>query len=284
MRVDEVYLDGTWLPRDQARVSAFDRGFIFGDGVYELVPAYGRKPFCATGHVARLEKSLRAVGIKNPHSAAEWHALVAEAARRSVADDARIYLQVTRGVAPRLHRFPEAVTPTVFMFADPLVLPDAAVLERGLAAVTQEDFRWLRGDIKSISLMAAVMASERAAQAGAVETIFVRAGVVTDGASSNVLLARGGELFSPVVDRRVLAGVTLALLDEIASQKAKLTFRDLGESELRTADEVLVCSSGREVIPITVLDGETVGTGKPGPLYHLLRDGLRARVRRLDAA
>lgn len=275
---DDVYLNGSWVARVDAKVSAFDRGFIFGDGVYELVQAYARKPFFTQRHVARLARSLDGVGIPNPHSETEWIELFATAAHRTPFADSRIYLQVTRGVAPRRHCFPAEVTPTVFLFADELVLPNAEAIANGLPAVTDNDYRWLRGDIKSISLMAAVLASEKAAAANATETIFIRDGVVTEGASSNVLLVKDGKLLSPVIDQRVLAGVTLTLLDEIAAQGITVEYRDISEAELRAADELMISSSGKEVLAITTLDGKQVGSGTSGPLFKRLYEGFRARV------
>lgn len=284
MNNDDVYLNGAWLARASAQISVFDRGFIFGDGVYELVQSYNRKCFRADLHIARLERSLAAIGIPNPHSADEWEALFNEAATKTEHPDARIYLQVTRGSAPRRHCFPAEVTPTVFMFADELILPGEEAVTHGLKAVTETDFRWLRGDIKSISLMAAVLASEKAAQADATETIFIRDGVLTEGASSNVLVAKDGSLLSPVLDPRLLTGITLTVLAEIAEQDIKVAYRDISEAELRSADEIMISSSGKEIVPITTLDDQQVGDGKPGPMFAKLYAGFNHRKEQLLAS
>ena len=269
----EVYLNNTWLPRDEATVSVFDRGFIFGDGVYELVPAYRHVPFLAERHIARLERSLDAVGIPNPKSAQEWLELIDTAAKRQSFGEQRIYLQVTRGVAPRLHRFPTQPLPTVLIFIDQLVRPDAAQATQGSKAITMPDFRWKRGDIKSISLIAAVMCSEAAAQASATETILLRDGHLTEGASSNILIASDGKLLTPPLDRSVLPGVTLSYIDELAAKAAiKLDYGAVTETQLRTADEILLTSSGKELVAITKLDDQPVGAGRAGPLFCKLYD------------
>ena len=274
----EVCLNGEWVPREKAMVSVFDRGFIFGDGVYEVVPAYGCRPFLAERHVARLGRSLEAVGIADPLGPDRWLGLIGETAARQDFATQRIYLQVTRGVAPRAHRFPDGAAPTYLLFADELVVPDSAP-ESGELAVTMEDFRWMRGDIKSVSLMAAVLASERAAQAGATETIFIRDGLVTEGASSNVLCVVGGELASPVVDSRILHGITMTYAEEVAEGAGHpVARRDVTEKELRGASEVMVSSSGKEIVPVTSLDGEAVGDGRPGPVFAALWQRYREGV------
>ena len=286
MNQDDVYLNGEWITRADAKISVFDRGFIFGDGIYELVQCYERVPFFADLHMRRLAKNLDAVGIPNPRTEQEWIELFNEAAKRSQHENTRIYLQVTRGVAPRRHCFPDEVKPTVFLFSDELILPDENALAKGLRGVTQEDFRWLRGDIKSISLMAAVLASEKAASADATETIFIRDGIVTEGASSNVLVVKDNKLLSPTVDLRILSGITLTVLDKVAKELFGVEYGDISEDTLRNADEVMICSSGKEIVPITLLDDKPVGNGKPGEVYKKLHSGLKDLIEKikLDAA
>lgn len=273
----DIYLNGQWLPRAEARVSVFDRGFIFGDGIYEVVPAYGRKPFLLDRHITRMLENLAKVGIPGIHSEAEWTALVQELVDRQEFEHQKIYLQVTRGMAPRLHSFPAEPEPTVFMFADEMTILSDERAKEGFAGVTTVDFRWMRGDIKSISLLAAVLGSEEARKHGATELLFLRDGVVTEGASSNVLVCKDGAISSPVLDRRVLSGVTVSLADEIAKQAGMpITYRDISEAELRGADEVMITSSGKEVVAIVTLDGKPVGTGASGPIFAQLWAGYRA--------
>ena len=275
----QVNLNGQWLERDQAQISVFDRGFIFGDGVYEVIPVYGHQPFLADRHVTRLGKSLAEVGITDPLGSAAWLELITTTAQRQDFPQQRIYLQVTRGSAPRLHRFPKEPQPTYLIFADPLEIPDVAIAQQGFTAVTHDDFRWLRGNIKSISLLAAVLASEFAAQAGAIETLFVRAGIVTEGATSNIIIAKDDALIAPLVDRRVLAGVTLSFIEECAhTAGCPIQYRDITMAQLQAADEVMISSSTRELAAITTLDGKAVGTGTAGPLFQRLWDIYRTRV------
>ncbi len=275
----EVCLNGEWLPRAEARVSVFDRGFIFGDGVYEVIPAYGKRPFLADRHVARLGRSLEKVGIDNPLSGEQWLALIEEIAGRQEFGNQRIYLQVTRGAAPRLHQFPERPEPTYLVFSDEMALAGREAAERGASAITHEDFRWLRGDIKSTSLMAAVLSSEMAASRGATETIFLRDGVLTEGASSNVLVLVGGELRTHGVDNLILGGITMSFIEEVSRDAGHpLAYSEVSEAELRSAEEVIISSSGKEIVAITSLDGETVGAGKAGPVFMKLWDTYRAKT------
>lgn len=273
----DVYLDGFRVPRDKASVSVFDRGFLFGDGVYEVIPVYNRRPFLAAQHVRRLTECLAQIGISDPHGKQGWIDLIDQLASRQQFADQKIYIQVTRGTAPRRLCFPAHGRPTVLMFADPMNLPEHGKLQRGCAAVTHEDYRWRRGDIKSISLLAAVLLSEHAAAHGADETILIRDGKVTEGASSNVLVCTAGKLAAPASDRLVLRGVTLEHIEKIAAQHGRpVARRDIGEDELRTADEVIICSSTREVSPVTVLDGRQVGDGRAGRQALHLADLYRA--------
>ena len=277
MEGSEVMLNGEWVSRDKAQVSVFDRGFIFGDGIYELVPAYGKKPFLADRHLDRLERNLGKVGMKNPLSKDQWMELLNEIASRQDFDEQRIYLQVTRGAAPRFHSFPGDPTPTYLVFVDQLLLPSQDVVKRGHHAISREDFRWQRGDIKSISLMAAVLSSEMAAQAKATETIFLRDGTLTEGASSNVLVVIGGQLFSPKVNNLILSGITLSFVEEIGKQNDHpLTYRDISEQEFRDADEIMITSSGKEILPITTLDDKKVNSGEAGPVFMDLWNTYRS--------
>lgn len=273
----DVFLNGNWLARDKAAISVFDRGFIFGDGVYEMIPAYHHMPFLAQRHIKRLKRSMKLVGIDNPQSDDAWLELIQTAATRQDFGNQRIYLQVTRGVAQRAHKFPEQVTPTILLFVDPLIKPSRTEAIRGSKAITLPDFRWQRGDIKSISLMAAVLCSEQAAAAGATETILIRDGLLTEGASSNILIVKDGKLSSPPIDPRILAGVTLSYISEIADLVGHpIEYTEVTEEQLRTADEILLTSSGKELVAITALDDKVVGSGKAGPMFECLYDRYHA--------
>jgi D-alanine transaminase len=264
-----VFLNGKFMPVEEARVPVLDRGFIFGDGVYELVPVYSRVPFRIEEHLARLERSLASVRIRNPYSRAEWRDIILQLVAKQPFEDQGVYFQVTRGVARRDHAFPKDAVPTVFIMSNPLVNPPRELVERGAAAVTAVDDRWLHCDIKSISLIGNCLLRQVSADVGAVETILLRDHQLTEASASNVFVVRNGVILSPPKSNLILPGITYDVIAEIA-QAAGLPFefRDVGESELRSADEIWVTSSSKEVLAIVTLDGRPVGGGKPGPLFH----------------
>ena len=264
-----VYLNGKFLPIDEARVPVLDRGFIFGDGVYELVPVYSRVPFRMDEHLARLERSLTEVRIRNPYSRAEWRDIILQLVAKQPFDDQGIYFQVTRGVAKRDHAFPKDAVPTVFVMSNPLVCPPQELVERGASAVTAVDNRWTRCDIKSISLIGNCLLRQVSAEVGAVETILFRDGRLTEASASNVFVVRGGVILSPAKSNLILPGITYDVIAELAqSGGLPMEFRDLTEAEVRGADEVWVTSSSKEVLAVVTLDGRPVGSGKPGPVFH----------------
>jgi len=264
-----VFLNGKFMPVEEARVPVLDRGFIFGDGVYELIPVYSRVPFRIDEHLARLERSLAAVRIRNPYSRAEWRDIILQLVARQPFDDQGVYFQVTRGVAKRDHAFPKDAVPTVFIMSNPLVNPPREVVERGAAAVTAVDNRWQRCDIKSISLIGNCLLRQVSADAGAVETILFRDGKLTEASASNVFVVKGGVILSPPKSNLILPGITYDVIAEIAQAgKLPLEFRDVAESEVRAADELWITSSSKEVLAIVALDGKAVGGGKPGPVFH----------------
>ena len=266
-----VFLNGKFMPIEEARVPVLDRGFIFGDGVYELVPVYSRVPFRMDEHLARLERSLAAVRIRNPYSRAEWREIILQLVDKQTFEDQGIYFQVTRGVAKRDHSFPKDAAPTVFLMSNPLVCPPQELVQRGATAVTAVDNRWLRCDIKSISLIGNCLLRQVSADAGAVETILFRDGKLTEASASNVFVVRGGEILSPPKSNLILPGITYDVIAELA-QAAGLPFdfRDVNEAEVRGADEIWVTSSSKEVLAITMLDGKPVGDGRPGPVFHTM--------------
>ena len=276
-QVAKVFLNGKVLPLGEARVSVLDRGFIFGDGVYELVPVYSRVPFRLDEHLERLERSLAAVAIRNPYSRAQWRAHVNALVAAQPFEDQGVYFQVTRGVAKRDHAFPKDAEPTVFMMANPLVNPPPALVEAGGAAVSAPDNRWLRCDIKSISLIGNVLLRQLSADAGAAETILFRDGKLTEASASNVFIVKRGVIAGPPKSNLILPGITYDVVVELARANGMpIELREVAEAEVRAADEVWVTSSSKEVLAIVTLDGKPVGEGRPGPafrrMYRLYQD------------
>ena len=272
-----VFLNGEFLPLSEAKVPVLDRGFIFGDGVYEVVPVYSKVPFRLDEHLARLERSLAAVGIRNPYTREQWRGFVAGVIDRQDFDDQGVYFQVTRGVAKRDHAFPKSAQPTVFMMSNPLVPPPPALVDSGATAITARDNRWLRCDIKSISLIGNCLLRQLSAEVDAVETILFRDGKLTEASASNVFVVKGGVIQSPPKNELILPGITYDVVVELARANGlPLEFRSITEAEVRGADEVWVTSSSKEVLAITQLDGRPVGDGRPGPhfrrMYKLYQD------------
>jgi D-alanine transaminase len=281
---DVVFLNGELLPLEEARVPVLDRGFIFGDGVYELVPVYSRVAFRLDEHLARLERSLGEAKIRNPYSRERWRELVYRLVDAQPFDDQGIYFQVTRGVAKRDHAFPRDVQPTVFMMANPLVNPPRAQVEAGATAVSAQDNRWLRCDIKSISLLGNVLARQISAEAGASETILFRDGRLTEASASNVFIVKRGVIVSPPKSHLILPGITYDVVTELArANRVPLELRDVPEAEVREADEIWVTSSSKEILAIVSLDGRKIGDGRPGPvfrrLYELYQEFKRSVMR-----
>lgn len=282
------YLDGHYGPLNEAKVSVLDRGFIFGDGVYEVVPVYGRRLFRFAEHMARLERGLGKLRIHNPHTREEWmercRRLVADLADRQGVDDQLVYLQVTRGVAMRDHVMPKDIVPTVFMMVNRMLPPTAEQRQRGVACVTARDFRWERGDIKSTSLLGNVLARQISADHGAVETIMFRDGHLTEAAACNVWIVHEGALLGPPKSEHVLEGIRYELIRELCEEEGiAFNLRPIAEGEVMAADEILLSSATKEVLPVTMLDGEAVGhgalRGKPGPVYARLHEAyVRAKA------
>ena len=274
-----VYLNGELTPLSEAKIPVLDRGFIFGDGIYEVIPLYKRKPFRAKQHMARLFRSLNEIRIPNPHSEAEWMALIDKVARAYPEDDQLIYIQVTRGVAKRAHAFPRDVKPTVLIMSGPLVLPSAEQREHGVAGVTLEDRRWLNCHIKSVSLLGNVLAAQHAAEHGAAEVIQFRDGFLSEGAAANIWIVKDGKLLAPPKDNLILEGIRYGLLEELcAAAGIPFEARRIAQEEVASADEVLLSSASKEVLAITSIDGKPVGDGKPGPVYRRLYEAYRAAV------
>lgn len=282
------YLNGSYLPLNEAKVSVLDRGFIFGDGIYEVVPVYGRRLFRFAEHMARLDRSLTKLRIANPLSRDEWlercRRLVAALAEKEGADDQVVYMQVTRGVAVRDHVMPADAVPTVFMMASVMKPPSAEQRQRGVACVTARDFRWERGDIKSTSLLGNVLARQISADHGATETIMFRDGHLTEAAASNVWIVHEGAVLGPPKSEHVLEGIRYELIRELCEEEGiAFNLRPIAEGEVMAADEIMLSSATKEVLPVTSLDGEAVGhgalRGKPGPVYARLHEAyVRAKA------
>ena len=278
------HLNGQTLPLCEAKVSVLDRGFIFGDGVYEVIPVYGRRCFRFDEHMARLSRSLDKLRIPNPHARDRWLALVRELVAAQPADDQLVYIEITRGVALRDHVMPEGITPTVFVMTSAMKPPSSEQRHQGVACVTARDFRWERADIKSVSLLGNVMARQIAADHGAVETVMFRDGWLTEASSSNVWVVHEGALLGPPKSAHVLEGIRYDLLAELCAEAGiAYNLRPIAESDVHAADELILSSATKEVLPITRLDGEPVGhgalRGKPGPVYARLYEAYQRAKR-----
>jgi D-alanine transaminase len=263
-----IYLNGSFMPLEDAKIPVLDRGFIFGDGVYEVIPVYSRRSFRLDAHLTRLQASLDAIRLANPHPASAWKDLIGRIVAANPWEDQAVYLQITRGVAPREHAFPRDLKPTVFVMASPLVTPSAELVRSGAGAIVLPDFRWLRCDIKSTSLLGNCLLRTLAADAGCTEAILVRDGQLTEASASNVFIVSRGTVLAPPKSHLILPGITYDVVLEILGANAiRHEVRPVAESELRAADEIWVTSSSKEVLAITTLDGKPVGTGKPGPVF-----------------
>lgn len=269
---ETVFLNGEFLPPAEAKVPVLDRGFLLGDAVYEILPAYGRRLFRLREHLARLRHSLASVRIADPYDEARWTELLQTVVDRNPWHDQTVYLQVTRGVAPRDHGFPmPPVTPTVLIMSGPLRQPTDAQRAEGLHVITREDYRWLRCDIKTTSLIANCLLRQEATDAGAAEVILLRDGHVTEASSANVFIVKGGVIVAPPKDHLILPGITYDLVLELAhTERLPFEMRDITLAELYAADEVWLSSSIREVIPVTQVDGMPIGKGTPGPVYRTM--------------
>jgi len=278
------YLNGEFTTLPHAKISVMDRGFIFGDGVYEVVPVYGGQLFRFEQHMTRLERSLKELRISNPLSRAQW----AEVARQLIANyaestasgeqkcDQLIYIQITRGVAMRDHVMPEGITPTVFVMTNVMKPPSAEQRAQGVACVTADDFRWEKAHIKATSLLGAVFARQISFDMGAIETLMFRDGYLSEAAACNVWVVKNGQLLGTPKDNLVLEGIRYGLIEEICAQQGiPFLLRRIARAEVLAADEVLLSSATKEVLPVTLLDGQPVGNGQPGPVYTKLYTGYQ---------
>lgn len=282
-----VYLNGAWVDAADAKISVFDRGFLFADGVYEVIPFYAGKPFRLNAHLDRLERSLTGLRIAVSQTRADWQALFAELVARNSAEhssnggNVSIYLQITRGAPPkRDHAFPKnAVAPTLFAMVSPMAKPpvddlDAAV---GNHAITAGDIRWTRADIKSVSLLPNILLRQMAVEQNAQECLLLRDGFVMEGSASNVFIVKDGIIKTPPLSHYILGGITRDVVIELArNNNLPVIECDISEQALRSADEVWVTSSTREIVPVTVLDGRPVGNGQTGVVWKRMAHIYRA--------
>lgn len=266
-----VYLNGEITPLSEAKISVLDRGFIFGDGVYEVIPVYQGKMFRDAQHLARLFRNLDAIKIVNPYTKQQWYQLITTIIDHCDDDDQMVYLQVTRGVAKRAHAFPKDVKPTVFIMSGPLVVPSLSAREQGVACVSMEDKRWLRCDIKSISLLGNVLAAQYAVEHDALETIQFRDGYLTEASSSNVWIVKNGCVIGPPKDNLILEGIRCGLLEELCTKNnISLTLTPITRDAVFGADEVLLTSATKEILSVVSIDGQVIGNKTPGPIYKKL--------------
>ena len=272
-----VYLNGEFLPLSEAKVSVLDRGFIFGDGIYEVIPVYARQPFRLAEHLKRLRNNLTATRIKDPYSEFEWDKIINKLIAQQDAEDQSIYLQITRGVARRDHAFPKDIEPTVFLMANPLSVLDEATFNTGASAITLDDIRWHYCNIKAIALLPNILLRQSAIDQGAQEAILVRDGIVTEGSASNIFIVSNGVIKTAPNSSLLLPGITRDLIVELAIQnELPLEETSFSAEQLAAADEIWLTSSMKEVLPIIRLDEKPVGDGKPGPMarrmYAIFQD------------
>jgi len=277
-----VYLNGQFLALEEARIPVMDRGFLFGDGVYEVIPVYDRQLFRLHAHLARLQDSLDGIRLENPHPPAEWETLILRIVESAEWPDQGIYLQVTRGSGPRDHAFPKIVQPTVFILPMQLSPPAAEAVEQGVSAITSRDNRWLRCDLKVTSLLPNVLLRQLSVDANCAETILIRDGQLIEGSASSVFIVQDGMLLAPPKSNLMLPGITYDVVLELAAAAAMPhQVRPISETELRQASEIWLTSSTKEVMAVTELDGQSVGTGQPGPLFRQMHADYQAFKHRI---
>lgn len=264
------YLNGQFLPLAEARISVMDRGFLFGDGVYEVIPVYGGRLFRLGEHLNRLAQSLELIRLPDPLTRDAWATMLKDLVNRNGGGQQSLYLQVTRGAAPvRDHAFPDPIRPTVFAMVAPLATPDPAILERGIRVATVPDIRWDHCHIKAITLLPNVLLKQQARDSGADEALLIRNGEATEGSASNLFVVSADTLITPPKSNLLLPGITRDLVVELAKANGiACEERSVPEDLLRHADEVWVTSSTREVMPVIRVDDQPVGSGKAGPLWQ----------------
>ena len=259
------------MPAEQAQVSVLDRGFLLGDGVYEVIPVYNGLPFRLTEHLLRLERSLNGIRMTNPHTSEKWAEIIHHLVQQNGYGDQAVYLQVTRGVAPRDHVFPEGVEPTSFVMTNPIKPLPEWYKQDGIKAITVKDIRWAQCDIKAITLLPNSLLRQQAQDVGAQEALLIRDGYMTEGSASNSYAVINGVIYTAPKDEKVLPGITRDLILELATAAGIPYVEEaVSLSQLQQADEIWISSSTRELLPVTTLDSVPVGSGKPGPVWQQL--------------
>ena len=266
-----IYLNGSFIPIEDARISVLDRGFIFGDGVYEVIPVYSHIPFRLAEHLRRLQKSLDGIQLRNPHTDIEWEKLITQIIASNEGENQSIYLHITRGVAPRNHAFPKKVAPTIFIMSSPLIGAPKELIVTGVSAITANDNRWSRCDIKAISLLPNVLLRQMASDSDATETLLLRDGFLSEGSVSSIFIVKNKILLVPPKSNFMLPGITYDVVLELAVKyQMPYKIREISENDLRSSDEILLASSTKEIMSITLLDGKKVGSGEPGEVFAQL--------------
>lgn len=269
---DTVYLNGKFLPQDEAFVPVMDRGFVFGDGVYEVIPVYGGRLFRLDEHLRRLDNSLTGIRLRNPMSNIEWAEILKQLVIKNGGGEQSVYLQLTRGHAPRDHGFPQDSQPTIFISCSPLKPVAEDLLINGVAAISLEDIRWKHCHIKAIALLPNILLRQQAIDAGAQEAILIRDSLITEGAASNLFIVKDGLIKTPPKGPFLLPGITRDLILELAAANGiEYQESSFGPDELQQADEIWLSSSTKEILPVTKLDEQTVGNGQPGPVWQQMR-------------
>ena len=273
-----AFLNGKYLPLEECTISVLDRGFIFGDGVYELLTVYRNKPFYIEQHLARLQRSLTEIKIADPYSEKEWRELIARLIEESEHEDLAIYIQVTRGVAPRDHFFPQAIQPTVFAMANVLPLVPKQQLENGVELITSDDIRWQRCDIKVTSLLANILAKQEAAESFATEAIMIRDNCALEGSASNLFVVKEGVVYTHPKDNLILPGITRDFVLELLGELGiKYIEQRIPKEWLYTADELWITSSTKELLAATKIDQQAVANGMPGKVWKKTYDLYQQR-------
>jgi D-alanine transaminase len=267
-----VYLNGQFLPIEEAKISPLDRGFIFGDGVYEVIPYYAGRGLRAVEHLKRLQRSLNELEIANPYSLDQWQEIIAALIEKNGGGNVGVYIQVTRGVAKRDFPPPPGLQQTVFLMVNPLATPKAEVYEKGMACVSLDDNRWLRCHIKATALLGAVLLKHEGNKLGGDEVVMFRDGYLTESSASNIAVVKNGVILCPPMDNLILGGITYELMIELARKhNMPLEIRRVHRREVRAADELWIMSSTKEVAPIVRLDDKPIGAGVPGPVFKKMR-------------
>jgi len=280
-----AYLNGSFLPLEEARISPMDRGFLFADGVYEVIPYYGGKSFGLEGHLTRLQRSLREIKLSIDLSLEEWKSLIDSLVLKNEGGDLSVYLQVTRGAySKRDHAFPEKTNPTIFLMVSPIASPLAADVTKaeGISAITVPDIRWDRCDIKSISLLPNILLKHQAAAEGAQEAILVRDNLVTECAAANVFAVKNGTIYTPAKGEHILGGITRDIIIGLAAEHGiPLKEIAMDVSFIEQADEIWISSSTREIVPVIKLNGHIVGSLQPGPIWKQMASYYQANKKHI---